>query len=669
MKDRDYYVEFYETLDFILREYISKLQTMYPSSLLVGVHDASVPITTFLFLVLNKYKSEYNTWRKTGVSQKEAVGRMSSKLESYNDSKLILDVSLANYNVMQHPWYKTLIPYKGRLLIYVFNECQLLYLTPLITALNQPVLLLSEYDLPEGVDLPDYVTAITFKFTKVRICANSFVESKFPLVYHYFNSLDILIQILSPRGILILEGYHHQEKVLAIVGHSYGIPSIGIQYGCSDLFHTIFRELPFSYYFTWGEDFSKQWEMYSTLTEFHSVGYLCSVNESDKRTKRCITFFLQAPDYLSDDTYSRNLLQLVENTAIAFPQLSVLVREHPEYRVDKQTIKKWQQLSNVELVTDEEIVTVFCKTQILISHFSSALLEGLIHGCIPLVYNPTANFEYFSVIAKNGWGEIVTDQECFLQSVKLIIEEADQFRNTIALYQSALFSNVGCDAIQMAVRLINQLVMPCDYLRVATVPRLHVGCGPFPMEGWLNVDKFVQSRMVSYMDASQIYPFPDKTFCFIYAEHLFEHLTLDGALNMLKECYRVLRPQGVLRLSMPDLEFLIQLYLHPEKEVHRKYIDWSIRQFMPEVVNLYSEGDFHAMYVLNNFYRAWGHQLIYDKQGIARLLSECHFQDIRFCHSEDSTHDLLRGINQHQYSIPEWADKLETMVVEATKGG
>lgn len=670
MIKRDYYVEFYETLDIVLKKNVSQWQSMNPSSLLVGVHEASIPVTTILYLIFGRYKSEYNDWRKSGVSQEDAVARISDKLKSYYiDSKHELDASLTKYNVTQHPWYKTLIPYKGHLLIYVFNERQLRYLIPLITALNQPVLLLSEYDLPEDTDLPDYVTAITLKFTKVRLYASSFIESKFPLIYHYFNSLDILIQILSPKGILVLKGCHHQEQIISIVGRSYGIPSIGIQQGWPGLFHTMFRGLPYSHYLTWGESFSEQWKTHNPLPEFHSVGYLYPTSKPDTRMKKCITFFLQSPDYISDDTYFQELLQLVEDTAIAFPQLNVLVHEHPEHKVDKGIIEKWKQLPNVELATDEEPIAIFYRTMILVSHFSSALLEGLIHGCIPLVYNPTTDFEYFPAIDKNGWGLVATDQKSFLQSVNIIVEEANQFINAIIPYKSTLFSNIGCNAVKRAVSLINQLTLPCNYLKEAAIPRLHIGCGPFPIEGWLNVDKFVQSRMVSYMDASQIYPFSDKSFCFIYAEHLFEHLTLDEALNMLRECYRVLQPQGILRLSMPDLDFLIQLYLHPEAEMHRKYIDWSVRQFMPEVVRLYPNGSFHAMYVLNNFYRAWGHQLIYDKQGIAQLLSECHFEGIQFCYPGDSAHYLLKGIDQHQFSIPTWANELETMVVEANKGG
>lgn len=54
----------------------------------------------------------------------------------------------------------------GQLVIYIYNARQLVYLTPLIERLEEPVLLLSEYEIPDETELPDFVTAITLEFTK-----------------------------------------------------------------------------------------------------------------------------------------------------------------------------------------------------------------------------------------------------------------------------------------------------------------------------------------------------------------------------------------------------------------------------------------------------------------------------------------------------------------------
>lgn len=46
----------------------------------------------------------------------------------------------------------------------------------------------------------------------------------------------------------------------------------------------------------------------------------------------------------------------------------------------------------------------------------------------------------------------------------------------------------------------------------------------------------------------------------IRASHILEHLPLESARVLLAECYRVLRPGGVLRIAVPDLEIMIRKY-------------------------------------------------------------------------------------------------------------
>jgi predicted SAM-dependent methyltransferase len=49
-------------------------------------------------------------------------------------------------------------------------------------------------------------------------------------------------------------------------------------------------------------------------------------------------------------------------------------------------------------------------------------------------------------------------------------------------------------------------------------------------------------------------PFNDLSISFIYSEHFFEHLFLDEAGELLKECFRVLKHGGVIRTAVPDAD-------------------------------------------------------------------------------------------------------------------
>jgi predicted SAM-dependent methyltransferase len=57
-------------------------------------------------------------------------------------------------------------------------------------------------------------------------------------------------------------------------------------------------------------------------------------------------------------------------------------------------------------------------------------------------------------------------------------------------------------------------------------------------------------------------PFESSSLAFVYSEHFLEHLFLDEALSLLKECHRVLGPGGVIRTVVPDAD--LRTYAKPE---------------------------------------------------------------------------------------------------------
>jgi ubiquinone/menaquinone biosynthesis C-methylase UbiE len=55
-------------------------------------------------------------------------------------------------------------------------------------------------------------------------------------------------------------------------------------------------------------------------------------------------------------------------------------------------------------------------------------------------------------------------------------------------------------------------------------------------------------------------PFAADSFDMVYHSHFLEHLDRDAGCQFLAECRRVLKPGGVLRVVVPDLELLIRGY-------------------------------------------------------------------------------------------------------------
>jgi predicted SAM-dependent methyltransferase len=65
-----------------------------------------------------------------------------------------------------------------------------------------------------------------------------------------------------------------------------------------------------------------------------------------------------------------------------------------------------------------------------------------------------------------------------------------------------------------------------------------------------------------YYQKGNLLPFEDNSINFIFSEHFFEHLFFDEALSLFKECYRILKPNGVIRTCVPDAD--LRTYLPPE---------------------------------------------------------------------------------------------------------
>jgi predicted SAM-dependent methyltransferase len=81
--------------------------------------------------------------------------------------------------------------------------------------------------------------------------------------------------------------------------------------------------------------------------------------------------------------------------------------------------------------------------------------------------------------------------------------------------------------------------------------KLNIGCGPNRKEGWVNIDLTPEAELS--LDMRERIPFDDGSAIIIYSEHFFEHLDYpDDAKHFLRECFRVLEPNGIIRVGVPD---------------------------------------------------------------------------------------------------------------------
>lgn len=150
--------------------------------------------------------------------------------------------------------------------------------------------------------------------------------------------------------------------------------------------------------------------------------------------------------------------------------------------------------------------------------------------------------------------------------------------------------------------------------------RLHLGCGSIRFPGWINIDQYENPGVVDVTwDVTVPFPFPDGSCRLIYNEHLLEHLDVESGLRFLRECCRVLQPSGILRIAMPSLESAVE---------HYQAGSWRDQSWLclPENQLIHTRAE-----MLNVFFRAWGHQWIYDREELHRRLREAGFESWRDC--------------------------------------
>lgn len=199
-----------------------------------------------------------------------------------------------------------------------------------------------------------------------------------------------------------------------------------------------------------------------------------------------------------------------------------------------------------------------------------------------------------------------------------------------------------------------------QYLEFSEAPGLHLGCSLHHLDGWLNTD-IAPIPGAMRLDASKPFPLPSDSFDRVYSEHMIEHIPFSSSLQMLRECFRVLKPGGIIRIVTPDLSTILRLY-HRENwlELDEAYFNWMSDTFCQDAP------DKTPVFVINTFFREWGHQFIFDEPTLRNSMIEAGFSDLKRERLLESSHPKLRNLeNVDRY--PEGLLEHESIAVEAQK--
>lgn len=202
-----------------------------------------------------------------------------------------------------------------------------------------------------------------------------------------------------------------------------------------------------------------------------------------------------------------------------------------------------------------------------------------------------------------------------------------------------------------------------DYLAHHDVRKLQLGAGVNRVEGWLSTDIEPRTDDVLELDAREPLPFPDESLDYIFAEHMIEHIAYRPGQRMLRQCLRVLRPGGVLRLATPDLARLIAIYRGDAGPDGDHYLEHAFERWLK------GRPHAHPAFLINHNLRAWGHLFVYDEDLLTRALIDAGYDDVTRCAMGESSHADLRNMERHgtHNNMSRRAVEFETMILEATK--
>jgi predicted SAM-dependent methyltransferase len=187
---------------------------------------------------------------------------------------------------------------------------------------------------------------------------------------------------------------------------------------------------------------------------------------------------------------------------------------------------------------------------------------------------------------------------------------------------------------------------------------LHIGCGPFHLDNWINTDLPPNPCMDFPLDISRPLPFRDRYFHVIYGQEVIEHIPLNEGRNFLREAWRVLRPGGVIRLTTPDLKNICRIYLRQNPKV-------SPDKFG----TVWLEGEFSEEIWINALFRAWGHQFLYSFDSLEKEMKAagfCSITEVQPQVTQSRFSELNNLETRYGDRPPEWVFE-SSFIVEASK--
>jgi SAM-dependent methyltransferase len=193
--------------------------------------------------------------------------------------------------------------------------------------------------------------------------------------------------------------------------------------------------------------------------------------------------------------------------------------------------------------------------------------------------------------------------------------------------------------------------------------KLHLGCGPVLLEGFVNIDIYPAQMCMNVLWGL---PFDDGKVRIVYLSHLLEHLFYPNDVNsLLTECARVLVPGGLIRVVVPDIARCLRAYQEQDQsffDARRENFSWwpaeatALENFLT-----YAGVGPEPRFVFE------AHKYGYDFATLSKALAAAGFSEIKQSEFQQSAEPELHV--EHLSEAARWraGDEYLSLFVEARK--
>lgn len=217
------------------------------------------------------------------------------------------------------------------------------------------------------------------------------------------------------------------------------------------------------------------------------------------------------------------------------------------------------------------------------------------------------------------------------------------------------------------------------------VVKINIGSGPDGRADWVNLDwgilpllgkmswlvKFFVNikifpknystswpKSLRLVDCRKKLPFKDQTADFIYTSHFIEHLPRYRTIELLRECKRILRTNGILRIGVPDVKLLSEKYVNGDKDFFMLFEKMTNQVDKLEsladlfVQHFYGHDCWSKPNIIQKFQRLFirGHLWMYDYDSLSAVLREAGFLVIKHCQAGQGRTPDIEHLDIHKIS-------------------